>query len=276
MSRYLDYCLKKKLATFSPDSIEGFILQMYHSGDKKQNPEGFRSAVRKIANLLNQPDPITPLARMLIKAFYIDYSKKEKRRFTKEDLQTFFDFCNRFTKPLNKHVFILFQISLWQNLRLDSLVKLRINDCFDDSIYVHAKNHPDPIITIIHPYMKNLLNELREFVPKDNLRVADGIEYNYFNIWLEKKCRLANIPIHTWHDIRHTITQMMNDLGYPSKLMQALGCWNDGVSMKSYVRERVPTVYNKAWTDEHDRVKRILAERLRKVRGKMIWFKAND
>ena len=51
-------------------------MQMYQSGDKRQNPEGFRSAVRKIANLLNIPDPITPLARLLIKAFGVDYVKK--------------------------------------------------------------------------------------------------------------------------------------------------------------------------------------------------------
>ena len=124
--------------------------------------------------------------------------------------------------------------------------------------------------------MKGLLFELREFILKDNMLVADGIEYSFFNIWLAKNCVLAGIPVHTWHNIRHTITQMMNDLAYPSKLMQALGCWNDEVSMKSYQRERIPTVYEKSWVDEHERLKRVLAERLRKMRGKMIWFKASD
>ena len=85
LSWYLKFCSDNKHLLFDAESIEKFILQMYHSRDKRQNPEGFRSAV-------NLPDPTPPLARMLIKAFNIDCSKKEKRRFLKEDLKKFFEF----------------------------------------------------------------------------------------------------------------------------------------------------------------------------------------
>jgi hypothetical protein len=41
----------------------------------------------------------------------------------------------------------------------------------------------------------------------------------------EDMCMAARIDLHTWHDIRHTSAQYMNDLNYCNIISQALGCW---------------------------------------------------
>ena len=105
-----------------------------------------------------------------------------------------------------------------------------------------------------------------------NVWMAEGWTDKRLNEVLEGICMAAGTHIHTWHDLRKTSTQFMKDLSYPNIIMQVLGTWKLVHSMKTYIRERNPLLFNKKTRKEHECFISILSERLQRLCGSIVWL----
>ena len=65
-------------------------------------------------------------------------------------------------------------------------------------------------------------------------------------------------------------TQMMNDIGYPNKLLQVLGTWKKMSSMKTSIPARIASSFNKRTIELHGRAISYMIDKLQQLRGRMV------
>jgi hypothetical protein len=258
-------------------ALEEYILHLWWKGNKKDSPSGFRSALRKACVINDLDDPFTKKMGLMIKAFKVDYPARTRKFFTCEDLGKMVKVAR--DSKIKGWLFVLSLIyfSIWQNVRIGTLIEIKFNDVYIESgsIWLEkVKGHVGGIWTILHPLVEEIVKSmLLDGVVDINTRISEGWDEGALNKVLREMCVAAAIPVHTWHDLRHTSTQYLNDLGYPQLLMQALGTWKVDMSMKHYLRSRKGIHFSKQTIEAHKVFIGILSERLQRHRGVMVWLR---
>jgi hypothetical protein len=133
----------------------------------------------------------------------------------------------------------LLEFSVWQNVRISTLVQIKFNDFFFESggIWLaFVKWHRGPVWTILHPIAERIAKSRWQERPNGFL-IGEFTEASLGKL-LEELCSAAGVAMKTWHDTKHCTVQYMNHLGYLNLIMQVLGMWKDCHSMKYYIRER--------------------------------------
>jgi integrase len=278
---YLNFCEKNFYDNvFDKEALEQYIMQMWRKGNKKQSPEGFRSALRKACCAGERPDPFSNKLNLMVNAFSVDFPKPKSKFIMVNDLSKLSDFVMRSNRAEWRDVLELMFFSIWQNVRISTLLEIKWNDIFveDGAIFLEfVKGHRGPIWTILHPIAERIAQKRRKKSNGGpNERLVGSWEELSLNQMLSKMCAAAGIPAHTWHDLRHTGTQYMNDLDYANDLLQALGTWKVCYSMKTYVRDRKGLLFSKETWALHKEYKASLSERLRKLHGRMKWLPVRD
>jgi hypothetical protein len=251
------------------EAVEQYVMHLWRKSNRKQSPESFRSALRKVCMVGELPDPFTPRINTMIKAFSVDFPKPEVKFIRIDDLSKIALYVNRHKNKEWMDVLELMFFSIWQNVRVSTLQEIKFNDVFakDGAIYLtFVKGHRGPVWTTLHPIAEAIvLKRIKESSGDPNTLLIGALKESDLNRILAEMCVAAKVKVHTWHDLRHTGSQYMNDLGYPNDLMQALGTWKVCNSMKTYIRERNGLIFSKETMLLHDKCKKRLSERLRKL-----------
>jgi integrase len=261
---------------FAKPAMEEYLMFLWRKGNKHQSPESFRSALRKYCLVKDRPDPFSPRMNLMIKSFRMDSPVKKKKFFKIGHLRKLAKFVKLSKNKEWRDVLELMFFSIWQNVRISTLLKIKMNDVFPraGAIYlVFVKGHPGPIWTILHPLAEQVFRKrfVRGGSCQNEWLVGEWSDVT-LNAALKKMCAAAGIPVHTWHDLRHTSTQYLNDLNYPNLLMQCLGTWKIDFSMKHYLRQRTPIPFLPTTIASHKSYIATLSKRLQRVRGKMLWL----
>jgi integrase len=278
VNHFLRYCERNFFHNpLGKEALEGFLMWKWGKGNQGQTADGFRSALRKICIMSDIPDPFTKKMSLMIKNFSLDAPTKPKKFLKPSDLSKLIKVVKESKVPLWTEVMELMLFSIWQNVRISTLLEIRYNDFFpkSGSIYlVFVKGHRGPIWTILHPLSEAFLlrrQQTRKFEAND--LIVGSLTESMLGRALTEMCVAAGIDLHTWHDLRHSSAQYMNDLHYRNIVSQALGCWKVDVSMKGYIRERKkPLKFSKDTRSKHAQFNTTLFERLRRMRGKMVWL----
>jgi hypothetical protein len=274
---YAKFCRENRYdRPFNKRVIEEYLMVLWRKGNKKQSPESFRSALRKFCVVKDRPDPFSPRMNLMIKSFRLDSPMKPKKFFKIWELRKLACFVRKSRVKEWCDVLELIFFSVWQNVRISTLLHIKMNDLFPlaGAIYlVFVKGHKGPVWTILHPIAEGIFE--RRFSRSgcdQNARFAGEWNQATLNAVLKEMCSAAGLGFHSWHDLRHTSTQYLNDLGYPNILMQCLGTWKIDFSMKHYLRQRTPLPFLPATVAIHKRHISSLSKRLQRVRGKMLWL----
>jgi site-specific recombinase XerD len=265
---------------FGKEALEQYILHLWRKGNLKQSPESFRSALKKVCMAAGKPDPFTPKMRHMIKAFSVDQPKPVPKFIKTADLAKISAAVKGSGRKDWRDVLELMFFSIWQNVRISTLVEIKYDDVFpsDGGIYLaFVKGHRGAIWTILHPIAESIVREKKARTKDDQspLLIGDWTETS-LGLALDDICRAAKVPSCTWHCLRHTGTQYMNDLAYGNELLQALGTWKVCFSMKTYIRDRKGVSFSKKSIEMHRKCRATLSERLRKLRGRMKWWPARE
>jgi hypothetical protein len=278
---YYNWCRKNFYDdTLDKESLEQYLMHLWRKGNLKQSPESFKSALRKVCAAGGSPDPFTPKLNLMIKAFSVDFPKPEVKFIKVEDLSKISMMTKRRNVKEWADVLELMFFSIWQNIRISTLLEIKFNDIFakNGAIYlVFVKGHRGPVWTTLHPIAETIANKrMKESNGDPNSLLMGSLKELDLNRILAEMCVAAGVKIHTWHDLRHTGSQYMNDLGYSNELLQALGTWKVCNSMKTYIRERKGLIFSRETRLLHEKCRKQLSERLRKLRPKMKWFPVQD
>jgi hypothetical protein len=275
---HVKFCSIRCLQPATPLSVENHLRDMWDRGILQGTPLTLRSAIRRACKIHGRPDPFTPRLSLFVDAFQTDKPLKDCRFIEPIHLDQLKVVFNSFTDKRMLQAAHLFMLSLHQNIRMRTLMAMTFNDLMPESgtIWIaHAKKHGNPFLTIVHPLAETTINQLYEVMgrPPPYTRLAEGWTEDGLNAWLSKLAEHLDLPYNpTWHWIRHSSTQRMNDLGYPNPIMRALGTWKRESSMKIYIRCRTPFPYSRETRAEHARLIETLTARLQQHRGKMMWM----
>jgi hypothetical protein len=265
---------------FAKPALESYLMSLWRKGNKFQSPESFRSALRKFCIVNDRPDPFTPKMTLMVKSFKLDAPYKQKRFLRIRELRKLMRLVRESKNEFWSDVLGLIFFSIWQNVRISTLLKIKMNDFFTKSggIYLNlVKGHKGSVWTILHPLAEEIFKKrFRRLGCKLNAKLAGNWCEASLNVMFKEMCLAAGIPSHSWHDLRHTSTQYLNDLGYPNLLMQCLGTWRVDYSMKHYLRQRTPIAFSQKTLSQHKAHISSLSERLQRVRGKMLWLLPRD
>ena len=276
MNKYLDYCSTLGIDPFKTESVERYIFFMWNSGFKKQSPESFRSAFKKYCVIANRDHPFKEKSKLMIDAFSLDKPEKVPRFISLSDFMNISEVVSLSNNPIWTDLFELARVSVWQNIRVSTLLKIKYNDIFPKvgGIYLEqVKGHQDSIWSILHPIAERvIINRMHRLECEPNSLVAEGWSDRLLNLHLSKICASSSVKNHTWHDLRHTGSQFMNDLNYPNEILQALGTWKECNSMKIYIRDREGITFSEKLRLKHRLCISTLSERLRSLRPKMVWL----
>jgi hypothetical protein len=262
----------------SENAVENHLRNMWDRGILQTTPLTLRCAMRRACKIHGRPDPFTPRADLLVNAFAADRPQAEFRFIEPAHLDQMMALFKGYSDPRLIHASLLFMLTLSQNVRVRTLLAMTFNDLMPESgtIWIaHAKKHNEAFLTIVNPNAEVILNELHKTMgsPPPYTRVAEGWTEDELNKWLAEVAGALGLPYKpTWHWIRHTSTQRMNDLGYPNPIMRALGTWKKESSMKTYIRCRNPFPYPPETRAKHMRLIETLTARLQQHRGKMMWM----
>jgi hypothetical protein len=280
LKTYLKFCRKFSLDPMSSYTIENYLRSAWDRGLMSATPLSFRAAFHKAGEIYNFPDPFTPRLNRFIDAFGTDKESKQCKFIEPTHLDQLKALFSTFKDPRDQQAALLFMITLHQNVRMRTLTSMTFNDLMPESgtIWIaQAKKHDVPFLSIVNPLTEAAWTELYSLMgkPPPNTKISEGWNDNALNSWLAAcACHLFLPYIPTWHWIRHSSTQRMNDLGYMNPVMRALGTWKRESSMKTYIRCRIPYRYPTEIRQLHERVARVLAARLQQHRGKMTWMAA--
>jgi hypothetical protein len=272
------FCRKRGLDPLASTSIENHLRDMWDRGLLQGTPLTFRCAIRRACKMNGRADPFGPRLDMFVDAFAVDRPQVEYRFIEPVHLEQMMATFRGFTETRFIHAALLFMTSLYQNLRMRTLMAMTFNDIMPESgtIWIaHAKKHSKPFLTIAHPSTVDTVAELHTLLgaPPPFTRLAEGWTEGELNAWLAGLASFLGLPyVPTWHWIRHSTTQRMNDLGYPNPIMRALGTWKNESSMKTYIRCRKPFPYSKETRLVHARIVETLTARLQQHRGRMMWM----
>jgi site-specific recombinase XerD len=277
LNAYAKFCRMHGFSCpFHKPVLEEYLMTLWRKGNAHQSPESFRSALRKFCVAKDRPDPFSPRMNLLIKSFRLDAPVKPKKFFKIWELRKLAKVVEESRVKEWRDVLELMFFTIWQNVRISTLLKIKLNDIFPDAggIYlVLVKGHRNPIWTILHPLSQAIAKKrLKRSGGDQNVKLAGKWSEATLNAALKGMCKAAGLPAHSWHDLRHTSTQYLNDLGYPNILMQCLGTWKIDFSMKLYLRQRVPLPFLSSTIEVHKKYIASLSKRLRRVRGKMLWL----
>jgi hypothetical protein len=278
---YFSFCSKNFYDdVFEKEAMEQYLMHLWHKGNLKQSPESFRSALRKVCVAADRPDPFTPKMRLMIKAFAVDQPKPVPKFIKTAELAKMSAVVKKSGRQDWGDLLELIFFSIWQNVRISTLVEIKYNDVFpgNGGIYlVFVKGHRGPIWTILHPIAESIVAKRKTNSRGDpNSKIIGDWTEASLGLALNAVCTAAGVSPCTWHSLRHTGTQYMNDLSYGNELIQALGTWKVCYSMKTYLRDRIGVSFSKATFELHKKCRATLSERLRKLRGKMKWWPVRD
>jgi hypothetical protein len=251
---------------------------MWDRGILQTTPLTLRCALRRACKIHGRPDPCNPRIDLIISGFAADRPQAEFRFIEPAHLDQMKDVFRGYSDPRLIQASLLFMTTLSQNLRMRTLMSMTFNDLMPESgtIWIaHAKKHEIPFLTIAHPSTDSIFRELHRVLgsPPPFSRIAEGWTEITLNKWLAEVASDLGLPYSpTWHWIRHSSTQRMNDLGYPNPIMRALGTWKRESSMKTYIRCRKPFQYGPDTRVVHQRFIETLTARLQQHRGKMMWM----
>ena len=245
MQTFFNFCRKNWISDpFSSSAVEAYIFDQWGRNLKKASPEGFRSSFRKFCIMSGKDDPFSPKINLMVDAFGSDYPELQKRFLCVGDLARLVSVVCVEGNDDYKELIELMFFCVWQNVRIGTLVNIKFNDVFIDvgGIWlVKVKGHNVPIWTILHPAVEPIVTRRfeRSGCDPNSLLVGKWKEED-LNSLLHDLASLAGVSLKSWHDLRHTSTQYMNDLSYPNSIMQALGTWKASHSLKTYVKEGKP------------------------------------
>jgi hypothetical protein len=271
-----EFCRRKGLVPATPSAIENHLRSMWDRGILNGSPFTLRSAMRKACFVQGRPDPFDKRLDMFVDAFSTDRTALEARFIEPAHLDMMKARFASYTDKKLIQASLLFMITLNQNLRMRTLLSMTFNDLMPESgaIWIaHAKKHNVPFLTIAHPLMEEAVSELYVLMgsPPPQTRLAEGWTGVELNDWLGVLALQLKLPYSpTWHWIRHSATQRMNDLGYWNPIMRALGTWKSESSMKTYIRCRKPFPYPLETVLKHKWLIETLSARLQQHRGKML------
>ena len=151
---------------------------------------------------------------------------------------------------------------------------INFNDIFfnEGSIWLQKiKDHKEPIWTTLHPLAEKAARELQGMYPAHEMKLMGNKPLPYLNKVMKNICTDLKLETLTWHNWHHMGTQMMNDLGYPNKILQVLRMWEIG-SMKTYIRDRITTRFNQSTLTIHKQAITTLMYWLQWLKGSMVWL----
>jgi hypothetical protein len=275
---HVKFCSTRCLQPATSLSVENHLRDMWDRGILQGTPLTLRSAIRRACKIHDRPDPFTQRLDLFIDAFQTDKPLKDYRFIEPTHLDQMRAVFSSFTDVSMVKAALLFMITLHQNVRIRTLMAMTFNDLMPESgtIWIaHAKKHGQPFLTIVHPLAEEGINELYEVMgrPPPFTKLSEGWTEVGLNEWLSKVAEHLDLPYNpTWHWVRHSSTQRMNDLGYPNPISRALGTWKRESSMKIYIRCRTPFPYSRETRVMHAKLIETLTARLQQHRGKMMWM----
>jgi integrase len=283
LRKYSRFCFKKGLNPAADVVIEKYLFHLFKSNADMSAAFQFRPALRKAAKTSGLPDPMPNGSRLsvMVNTFSHDVKLRIVKCLAPHKLSALLQVFSSLKSVRDNQAALLFSLSLAQGLRITSVCDCRFNDFFpqESLIYIHhAKGHCGPIFTILHPEAYDVLLAFKVMFPKANQadKLSEGWDKASLNAWLADCCIKAGIDIITWHSSRHTFAQFLNDLNYPSALMQALGTWKSKISQKSYVRVRDPFQFPPEVMARHKLYIEKLSSILRRQKGRMLWFSSSS
>lgn len=274
--RYFRFCEERGIVEWGKSvNIERFIFLMWGKGNSKQSPGSFRSALRKFCLVRGFDDPFDKRLSAMIEAFEVDFPALEVREVTRSEISKILGFCVKSGSEKWRDLGEFVCFTLWQNVRLSTLVELRGNDFFLDEGLVwfrKVKWHRRPILGVLHPAVEEIVRKRLARMKRSGERFCGRWKKKGIAEAFKEVCKLVGVRVRTWHNLRHSSTQRMSDLSYPQEVMRALGLWKMVSAMKVYVRRREKKVSEEEW-ELHQFFIEILSERLRRARGRMGWFR---
>ena len=120
VNKYLEYCSTLGIDPFKTESVERYIFFMWNSGFKKQSPESFRSAFKKYCVIANRDHPFKEKSK----------SEKVPRFISLSDFVNISEVVSLSNNPIWTDLFELARVSVWQNIRVSTLLKIKYNDIF--------------------------------------------------------------------------------------------------------------------------------------------------
>jgi len=225
-------------------------------------------------------DPFSPKINLMVEAFGYDFPELQKKYLCVGDLARLVRVVGIEGNVDYQDLIELIFFCVWQNVRIGTLLNIKFNDIFVDvgGIWlVKVKGHNVSIWTILHPAVEPIVaRRFKRSGGDPNSLLVGKFKEADLNSLLNDIALLAGVSLKSWHDLRHTSTQYMNDLSYPNPIMQALGTWKASHSLKTYVRGRKALLFDETTRTLHKNYIAILSSRLASLKGKMGWLKPSD
>jgi len=260
--------------------VESYIFDQCGRNLRKSSSEGFRSSFKKFCIMCDKPNPFTPKINLMVDAFGADYPELQKKFLCVGDLTKLVRAVGSESNVDFQSLIELVFFCVWQNVRIGTLMHIKYNDFFMDvgGIWlVKVKGHRVPIWTILHPAVETIvIRRLKRSGDDPNSLLVGNWSEDVLNSLLKSLASIAGVSLKSWHDLRHTSTQYMNDLSYPNPIMQALGTWKASHSLKTYVRGRKALLFDETTRTLHKKYISTLSSHLASLKGKMGWFQPSD
>jgi len=125
LQRYVRFCERCGWdELLSEEAVEAFVWEMWCKGRKKQTPESFRSAMRKMCDVMGVRDLFMKKTRLMIDAFELDYPERELKFLPVEDFEKILDVVGRSSREDWKELVVLMNLSIWHNVRIGTLKEI--------------------------------------------------------------------------------------------------------------------------------------------------------